>query len=42
MPAEQSSVTEHTIVLAGETVPYRATAATMHLVNDEEEPIGSL
>ena len=42
IPAEQASVTEHTIVLDGETVPYRATAATMHLVNEDEEPIGSL
>ena len=39
---EQSSVTEHTIVLAGKDIPYRATAATMHLVNDDNEPIGSL
>lgn len=39
---EQSSVTEHTIVLAGETIPYIATAATMHLVNDNGEPTGSL
>ena len=42
IPAEQSSVTEHTIVLDGETIPYIATAATMHLVNDGGEPTGSL
>jgi carboxypeptidase C (cathepsin A) len=42
IPPEQSSVTEHTLVLDGETVPYRATAATMHLVDGDEEPIGSL
>ena len=42
VPAEQSSVTEHTIVVDGETVPYTATAATMHLVNDDGEVTGSL
>ncbi|MCH7824772.1 MAG: peptidase S10 [Acidobacteria bacterium] len=42
VPDEQSSVTEHAIVLDGETIPYTATAATMHLVNDDGEPIGSL
>jgi len=42
VPDEQSSVTEHTIVVDGETVPYTATAATMHLVNDDGEVTGSL
>lgn len=42
VPAEQMSVTEHTIELGGQTIPYEATAATMHLVNDDEEVIGSL
>ncbi len=42
VPDEQMSVTEHTIVLDGESIPYEATAATMHLVNDEGDPIGSL
>ena len=42
IPREQSSVTEHTIRIGGQTVPYRATAATMLLHNDKDEPIGSL
>ncbi len=42
VPDEQSSVTEHTIVVDGETVPYAATAATMNLVNDDGEVIGNL
>ena len=42
VPSEQSSVTEHTIVVDGETIPYTATAATMHLVNDDGEVTGSL
>lgn len=42
VPDEQSSVTEHTIVIDGETIPYTATAATMHLVNDDGEVTGNL
>lgn len=42
VPAEDSSVTEHTIRLDGQVVPYRATAATMLLENDDGKPIGSL
>ncbi len=42
VPEEQSSITEHAIVIDGQEIPYRATAATMHLVNDDNEPIGSL
>jgi carboxypeptidase C (cathepsin A) len=42
VPPEESSVTEHTIRLNGQTVPYRATAATMLLHDDDGEPIGSL
>ncbi len=42
VPDEKSSVSEHSIVLDGETIPYKATAATMHLVNDAGEPTGSL
>ena len=42
IPDEQMSVTEHTITLDGTTIPYQATAATMHLVNDDGDPIGSL
>jgi len=42
VPREESSVTEHTIRLGGQTVPYRATAATILLRNDKGEAIGSL
>lgn len=42
IPKEMSSVTEHTIRIGGQLVPYRATAATMLLTNDKDEPIGSL
>jgi carboxypeptidase C (cathepsin A) len=42
IPKETSSVTEHTIRIGGQLVPYRATAATMLLKNDKDEPIGSL
>lgn len=42
VPPEQSSVTEHTVVVDGQEIPYRATAATMHLLGDDNEPIGSL
>jgi len=42
IPAEESSVTEHTIRLDGQTVPYRATAATMLLQNAQGDTIGSL
>src|SRR5881628_186031 len=42
IPNEQSSVTDHTIRIGGQLVPYRATAATMLLKNDKDEAIGSL
>jgi len=42
IPDEQMSVTEHSITLDGATIPYEATAATMHLVNDDGDAIGSL
>jgi carboxypeptidase C (cathepsin A) len=41
-PKEESSVTDHTIRIGGQLVPYRATAATMLLKSDKGEPIGSL
>ena len=41
-PREESSVTEHTIRVGGQTIAYRATAATMLLRNDSGAPIGSL
>src|SRR5574341_1095995 len=42
VPKEESSVTEHTIRVGGQLVPYRATAATILLKNDKDEAIGSL
>jgi carboxypeptidase C (cathepsin A) len=41
-PKEESSVTEHTIRLDGQTIPYKATAATILLKNDKGEPIASI
>jgi carboxypeptidase C (cathepsin A) len=41
-PREESSVTEHSIRIGGQTIAYRATAATMLLRNDSGAPIGSL
>jgi carboxypeptidase C (cathepsin A) len=37
-PKEESSVTEHTVRIAGVNVPYKATAATILLKNDKDEP----
>lgn len=34
---EESSVTEHSIKIAGQTIPYRATAGSILLKNDKEE-----
>jgi carboxypeptidase C (cathepsin A) len=42
IPNEQSSVTDHTIRIGGQLVPYRATAATMLLKNEKDEAIGAL
>jgi carboxypeptidase C (cathepsin A) len=39
-PKEESSVTEHTIRLGGQVIPYKATAGTILLKNDNDEPIG--
>jgi carboxypeptidase C (cathepsin A) len=41
-PKEQSSVTEHTIRIGGQTIPYKATAATMSLKDDKGETNASL
>ena len=39
MPAkEESSVTDHTIKIGGQTIPYKATAATILLKNEKDEP----
>jgi len=37
-PKEESSVTDHSIVIAGQPIPYKATAATILLKNDKDEP----
>ena len=37
-PKEESSVTEHTIKLGGQTIPYKATAQTILLKDDKGEP----
>ncbi|HXN25316.1 MAG TPA: peptidase S10 [Candidatus Dormibacteraeota bacterium] len=37
-PKEESSVTEHTIRIGGQTIPYRATASTTLLKNEKGEP----
>ena len=38
-PKEESSVTEHTIRIGGETIPYKATASTTLLKNDKGDPV---
>lgn len=38
VPKEQSSTTEHTIRIAGQVIPYKATASTTLLKNDKDEP----
>ncbi len=37
-PKEESSVTDHSIKIGGQTIPYKATAATILLKNEKEEP----
>src|SRR5690348_18483257 len=37
-PKEESSVTEHSIKLGGQTIPYKAIAGTILLKNEKEEP----
>ena len=39
VPKEESSVTDHTIKIGGQTIPYKATASTIMLKNDKGEPI---
>ncbi len=39
-PKEESSVTEHSIRLGGQVIPYRATASTTLLKDDKGEPTG--
>ena len=37
-PKEESSVTDHTIRVGGQTIPYKATASMTLLKNDKDEP----
>src|SRR5260370_768273 len=37
-PKEESSATDHSIKIAGQTIPYKATAATILLKNEKDEP----
>ncbi len=37
-PKEESSVTDHTLRIGAETIPYKATASTILLKNDKDEP----
>jgi len=37
-PKEESSVTDHSIKIGGQTIPYKATAATVLIKNDKDEP----
>ncbi len=37
-PKEESSVTDHTIKIGGQSIPYKATAGTILLKNDQGEP----
>jgi carboxypeptidase C (cathepsin A) len=37
-PKEESSVTDHTIKIGGQTIAYKATAATVLIKNDKDEP----
>jgi carboxypeptidase C (cathepsin A) len=39
---EESSVTDHTIKIGGQTIPYKATASTTLLKNEKGEPTGLL
>ena len=41
-PKEESSVTDHTIKIGNETVPYKATAATVLIKDDKGEPTASI
>jgi carboxypeptidase C (cathepsin A) len=41
-PREEWSVTDHTVQIGGQTIPYKASAGTMLLKNDAGEPTGLL
>ena len=38
-PKEESSITDHTLKIGAQTIPYKATAATILLKNEKDEPI---
>src|SRR3989442_5042805 len=42
LPKEESSITDHTIRIGGQTIPYKATAATILLKNEKDEPTALL
>ncbi len=37
-PKEESSVTDHSIKIGGQAIPYKATATTVLIRNDKDEP----
>jgi carboxypeptidase C (cathepsin A) len=37
-PKEESSITDHTIKISGQTIPYKATIGSVLLKNDKDEP----
>jgi len=39
---EESSVTEHSVRIGGQTIPYKATASTTLLKNEKDEPVALL
>lgn len=41
-PKEESSVTDHTIRIGGQTIAYKATASTTLLKNEKDEPVASV
>ncbi len=41
-PKEESSVTDHTIKIGGQTIAYKATASTTLIKDDKNEPTASI
>ncbi|HKQ96689.1 MAG TPA: peptidase S10 [Candidatus Polarisedimenticolia bacterium] len=41
-PKEESSVTDHSMTIGGQSIPYKATASTTLLKNDKDEPTALL
>jgi hypothetical protein len=37
-PKEESSVTDHTLTITGQAIPYKATASTTLLKDEKDEP----